>query len=340
MPDFALELSSSPTLYPQKYDSGRDAVFLVRLTLADYRAASFLDDRMLAPGLPSAWAPFAEVDAALAAASGKPLGFIFHTGHVGSTLLSRLIDETGTVLGLREPLPLRTLAELSDMTSGALAREAAFAARLQTFLKLWRRGYPETRNVVVKATSSSGRLAPRLLMADATARAIYLNLKAEPYLATLLAGANAMIDLRGFEAERSTRLRALLGDSSWRAGSIGELAAMSWLAESLTRQAVLEGFGDRVLALDFDQMLSDLGPFIRQVVDHLGVVAPQDFAATAARSPSLTRYSKAPREFAYSPAMRAELLAQARSEQAAEIRKGLQFLERLGARHAKVATLL
>jgi hypothetical protein len=340
MPDFAHELSSSPTLYPQKYDSVRDAVFFVRLTPADYRAASFLDDRILGSGMLGAWAPYAQVEAAIATAAARPLGFIFHTGHVGSTLLSRLIDETGTVLGLREPLPLRTLADLADTARGAETGEARLAARLATFLRLWRRGYPETRNVVVKATSSSGRLAQHLLAVDAKVRAVYLNLQAEPYLATLLAGANAMTDLRGFETERSARLRALLGDSSWRTASVGELAAMSWLTESLTRQAVLDNLGNRVLALDFDQVLGDLAPSIQRVVDHLGIVAPPAFSATIAQSPSLTRYSKAPKEYAYSPAMRAELLAQARREHATEIRKGLQFLERLGARHPRVGALL
>jgi hypothetical protein len=168
--------------------------------------------------------------------------------------LSRLIDETGTVLGLREPLPLRTLADLADTAVGAATRETRLDARLGTFLRLWRRGYPETRSVVVKATSSSGRLAQRLLAIDTTARAVYLNLKAEPHLATLLAGANAMTDLRGFEA-------------------------------------VLENLGDRVLALDFDQVLGDLAPSVQRVVDHLGIVAPRGFSAAIAQSPSLTRYS-------------------------------------------------
>ncbi|HUO90352.1 MAG TPA: hypothetical protein VMU08_14350 [Rhizomicrobium sp.] len=340
MPDFSSELSASPSLYAQKYDSGRDAILFVRMTPEDYRAASFLDDRMLLPGTQGIWAPHAQVEAALATAAGRPLHYIFHTGHVGSTLLSRLIDETGTVLGLREPLPLRTLAELGDMVGNSAERERQLAARLATFLKLWRRGFAETRSVVLKATSSAGRLAPRLLTAAPAAQAVYLNLRAEPYLATLLGGANAITDLRGFEQERSNRVRTALGDDTWRSTSLGELAAMSWLAESLTRQTAVEQFEARVLPLDFDQMLSDLPTAFARILRHLDIEAPPGLAAAIARSPILTRYSKAPKEFAYSPAMRAQLLAQARRENFHEIRRGLQFLERLGARHAKVAALL
>jgi hypothetical protein len=340
MSDFASELWSSPGLYAQKYDSGRDALFFVRLTLEAYRAASFLDDRMLAPGMRGSWTPHADVEKTVAATIGRPLHFIFHTGHVGSTLLSRLVDETGTVLGLREPLPLRVLADLSDLIGSSSSREAQFNARLATFLKLWGRGFPATHSVVLKATSSAGRLAPRILTGSPQAKAVYLNLRAEPYLATLLAGANAMTDLRGFEQERSGRLRKILADTSWQAESVGELAAMSWLTESLTQQAVLQQFAGRVLPLDFDQFLIDVGPTVVRVLEHFGIEQPPGFATTVARSPVLTRYSKAPREFEYSSALRAQLLAQARRDHAGEIRKGLQFLEGLGGKHVRVAALL
>ena len=87
--------------------------------------------------------------------------------------------------------------------AGVAARHRSSSTRLlDTLLRLWRRGYAATRAVVVKATSSAARLAPVLLERSAASRAIYLNLRAEPALATLLAGANSLIDLRGHGAER------------------------------------------------------------------------------------------------------------------------------------------
>jgi hypothetical protein len=53
----------------------------------------------------------------------------------------------------------------------------------------------------------------------------------------------------------------------------------------------------------------------------------------------LTRYSKAP-DFSYSPKLRAELLAQARTEHADELRCGLDFLGALASRHRAVAEIL
>ncbi len=327
------ELFPSPVLYPQKYDAARDALFFLRLREDDYRTASFLDERMQTPAMQGAWTSYAEV-AGAAAGGALPLHLIFHTGHVGSTLLSRLIDEAGGVLGLREPLPLRTLGEMQD------ARDARFDARLATFLALWRRGFADTRAVVLKATSSTGRLAPALMTASLQSKAVYLNLKAEPYLATLLAGANALVDLRGFEQERTRRLQVLLGASPRPATSIGELAALSWLAESLTQARALEAAGGRILRLDFERLLGDVGGTVTKVLEHFGIAPPAGFAEAAARSPVLMRYSKAPQQFAYSPAMRAQLLAQARAEFGGEIRKGLAYLAETAKSDAKVAALL
>src|SRR4051812_34839527 len=109
-------LVASPDVYVQKIDLARSAALLVHLNESAYRAASFLDDRILTPGLKGAWAGLeSTLGAAGSGVAGKPLHFIFHTGHVGSTLLSRLLDESGCVLSLREPLPLRTLADAHDV---------------------------------------------------------------------------------------------------------------------------------------------------------------------------------------------------------------------------------
>ena len=49
-------LAASPDVYVQKIDLARGAVLLVQLNENAYRAASFLDDRILTPGLKGAWA--------------------------------------------------------------------------------------------------------------------------------------------------------------------------------------------------------------------------------------------------------------------------------------------
>ncbi len=167
--DLLAQLPASPDAYPQKLDLVREAVLLVRLDAAAYRAASFLDDRILGPATQGAWLPSADVDGASRRVANRlPVHFIFHTGHVGSTLVSRLLDETGDVLSLREPLPLRTLADIHDALGqvDSLFSGAQFDRRARHGSC----GYgaaatTPTRSVVVKATSSAGRLAAPMLSA-------------------------------------------------------------------------------------------------------------------------------------------------------------------------------
>src|SRR3546814_20118484 len=53
----------------------------------------------------------------LGAAAPRP-DFIFHIGHVGSTLVSRLLAEVGDALPLREPMLLRALAQVAERKIG------------------------------------------------------------------------------------------------------------------------------------------------------------------------------------------------------------------------------
>ena len=330
--DLLASLAVSPASYPQKIDLVRELILLVQLDAGAYRTASFLDDRMLGPATQGAWVPAEAVArASRSVSNARPVHFIFHTGHVGSTLVSRLLDETGAVLPLREPLPLRTLADAHDALgrSDSLLSESQFDLVLATFMRLWARGYEATRCVVVKATSSTGRLAAPILAASEASRAIYMNLRAEPYLATLLAGQNSPTDLRGHGPERMRRLQKRVAAPlpPLHTLSIGELAAMSWLAESCTQRDAVKRFPRRVVTVDFEQFLATVAESMERILAHFALPRDARYLSEVVRSPALTRYSKAP-EYAYSPAIRAEILSESRRHNREEIRKGLAWLER------------
>jgi hypothetical protein len=312
----ASALAASPALYPLALDAGRDALFFVRFDEAAYRAASFLDERSVSGNGWGEWVDCAQARRALSAErAARPLHFIFHAGHVGSTLLSRLLDAVAAVLPLREPLPLRALAD------GSGDREL--------LLRLWERGFPATEAVILKATSSAQRIAPDLLAARPEARAVLLNTRAEPYIATMLAGPNSAVDLNGHGPERHRRLGRFLSAPAPRPTTLGELAAMSWLAERLTQDDIATRFGDRTIAIDFDAMLAAAEETLRDVAAHFGLAAAPDRIATAAQGPVMMRYSKAP-EHGYSPALRGTLLDEARRLYGEEIRRGLAWIERAG----------
>jgi hypothetical protein len=127
-------------------------------------------------------------------------------------------------------------------------------------------------------------------------RAVYLNLRAEPYLATLLAGENSLADLRGHGQERYRRLLATGArpPTHLHAMSPGELAALGWLAESLTRHEMATLFPNRVLLLDFDALLADVPGQLGAVASHFGIGCERRQLEAAAASDTLRRYSKAP----------------------------------------------
>jgi hypothetical protein len=324
------EFAASPMLYPLQLDDDGERMFLARLTEADYRSASFLDERGLSPAHFVGWAPSALLVRAAEAIRSRPLHFIFHTGHAGSTLLSRLLDQRPGVLGLREPLPLRTIADAAGRLD----------ALLPPLLRIWARGFADTEAAVVKATSTAGRLAPQLLATLPMACAIYLYLKAEPTLATMIAGIESVKDQAGFVAERTRRITALLGDDSVpQPESPGEFAALAFLAENLARAEAQRCGGDRVLALNFEDVLADLPGTLARVFAHFGLAMPAGRATDIAAGAVAASYSKAPDQ-PYSTALRAAVLDEARQKAGGEIAHGLRWLEAIAARHKAVAVLL
>jgi len=335
-------LGASPALYPMRFGQFLDRMQLIRMTEAAYRAASFLDTRYTPPEGQGSVVPLAALAKALAgAADRRPLHFIFHIGHAGSTLISRLLDETGHVLSLREPLPLWSLACAQDVLSQAesLISEAQFDSCVDLLLRLWSRGFPSTRAVILKATSSAARVGSRFMAAWPGARAIYLDLAADSYLATMLRARTS--DLKSFAPERIRRLERFIGapPPPLHAMSLGEIAALGWLAERLTEHRLLAEMGGRILQLDFEAYLACQEEAMAKILAHFQLDPGPGYLRHLAGSAVLRRYSKDLSQ-GYSPDLRVRIMSESRSMNAVEIRKGLDWLERLGRQHPAVAAVL
>ena len=246
------------------------------------------------------------------------------------------------VLSLREPLPLRTLAEAQDVLDHpeSLLDRARFDRLLEILQRLWSRGYADTNCVVVKATSSAARVAPALLSQSAATRGIYLNVAAEPYLATLLAGQNSPIDLRGHAAERivacARRIETPL--TPIHALSLGELAAMSWLAESLTQREALERHPERMLGVDFDRFLEDLPGGLQRVLAHLALPADDERWTDRAQPRPDTIFQGAGASVRTAPCARESSMRHGATT-ARSSRAGMRWLEQIAKTDAAAAAL-
>jgi hypothetical protein len=325
---FADAFAASPLLYPIALDPRTDGVRLVRLDAADYAAASFLDGRLLTPEMPSAAVPWCDVRSA---AGTLPVRchFIFHISHVGSTLLSRLVGQHPAFLSLREPAVLRLLAE-AQLTLGRPDcpwPPAEWEDRLRVCLAAWSRTFEPGQTAVVKATSYVAEMAADLMGRVPTARAVFMFVGPKVFLQALLGG--AMSDVEASAEKRLDRLHRRLGEARWQLGdlSAGERVAMSWLSEMAALHAAAEAYPPRVVWLDFDRFLADPVAGFAAVLAHFGAGDAPAAARTIIGGPTMDQYAKAPAH-RFDAVMRRQLLDQAAHQHAAEIAKGLTWLDR------------
>jgi hypothetical protein len=339
----AEEIALSPAWLPLDA-AGPGDTRLLRLDETAYRAASFLDQRLLTAGPPTAMVTASTV--AMAAARLAPgAHYIFHIGHVGSTLVSRLVGEFAGLFSVREPTLIREAAlqgarasaQGPAMSGAMIPRGMGLRDALALLARTWRPG----ERAVVKATSFASEIADSILAIDPDAAAILMFTPAPAYLRCILGGPNSRTEARVLAPARLARLRRRLAESALAADpqSEGEWIAMSWLCEMTCLQQAGRRFASRVLWVDFDEFLAAPRAGLEAIVTALGITArPQDIDVVLG-GPLMHRYSKAP-EHAYDAALRHDVLASAEREHPTEIRRGMAWLEALGARHPAVAEVL
>jgi hypothetical protein len=338
----ATRLATEPGVFLHQLDPPGRRALLVDLPLAELRRASFLDQRALGTTRrDGGWLPLESVLAQGDALAGRAPQAIFHIGHCGSTLLSRLLDHLPGVLGLREPLALRSLAEAYEAQNQPTAAwsPAQVDRALAAVLGLLDRRFVGIGTVVVKATSSCNALAAPWLLRHPRARAVALRIPLRAWLATILKSPDATADALRFAPARMAALHAILGSDALRLHEhgLGEVLALGWLAECarFAHLAADPGIAPRLLALDFEALLVNPRTMLAQAAAHLGIDAPST-ALDAAIDAELGRYAKAT-EHAYSPSDRAADLAESQRRFGAEIASGLALARRLSARPALAA---
>jgi hypothetical protein len=316
-------------IFPHQLNLMSDKVLLVHLGEADIRDHSFLDQRILRQGMDYEWSGWNKFEAAAGTLPEKVPAYIFHVGHCGSTLLSRLVSAATGTQALREPLPLRTIAfDHADGRAAFLAGDS-LRARLRLFEHVWARGPSKT---VVKATSICTNL---MELIDPSAPITFIYQQAETHLAVALAGENTLQDLRGLAQNRYRRLQESDIDIQPLAElTVGELAALSWLAEAVSANRALTQRS--VMMLDFDGFLQQPDDNLAEVCRRLDLETAPEGCRIALNGPIMRTYSKAP-EHAYGPELRNEIITESRVRNSSEIARGMRWLNRLAAQNAEIA---
>lgn len=308
------EIARDACWLAQALDPSAGVVRLVAMDREAYRQLSFLDDRLLQQVVDAQIVPWPQVEAAMQGSLRQDARWIFHIGHVGSTLVSRLLGEVDGVLAVREPRLLRDLA---------LSPPEVRAAYSPAVPKLMSRTFGVDEIACVKATSFASEIAPDLVPPGE--RALFMYAAPANYIASILAGENSVQELRMLapsRAERLSRRVSALG----AAHNEAELAAIAWACEMTALEAAADAMADRRIEwADFDQMLSAMPQELGRVAAFFGIEASGEQIEAVATGPLMSRYSKA-LEYDYSANLRRDLIAAATEQHREAIDGALAML--------------
>jgi hypothetical protein len=321
------EIARDATWLAQALDPASGVVRLIAMDRDSYQAASFLDDRMLQTPVDSQIVPWPDVEAAIAENPRSDARWIFHIGHVGSTLVSRMLGEISGVLAIREPRLLRDLA---------FSPPEVRAQYIDATPKLMSRAFSADEIACVKATSFVSEIAPDVVPPGE--HALFMFATPRNYIASILAGENSVQELRMLGDNRAQRMAERVGPFAVR--NDAELAAAAWACEMTSLEAAADAMPNRHIAwTDFDRMLLDMPAELACVAKFFGLSANEADLRAIAEGPLMMRYSKAP-EYEYSPALRGELISEVLVAQGREIDGALAMLGRAAEKSPLLARAL
>lgn len=319
----AEEVARDATWLAQALDPSAGSVRLVAMSRESYRAASFLDDRLMQQPVDAEIVAWPDIEDAVVDDLRTDARWIFHIGHVGSTLVSRLLGEIEGVLALREPRLLRDVA---------LSPPDVRARYIAPVAKLMSRTFTNEEVACVKATSFASEIAPQIVPPDE--RALFMFASPRNYIASILAGENSLKELHNLREFRAQRLAAR-NIALPAPGNEGALAAHAWTCEMATLEAAAEAMPDRRIEwADFDVMLGSMTAELGRIADFFGFAADTSSLEAIVRGPIMRRYSKDP-TYEYSPSLREDLIAQEMGLRGREVEDGLAML-RLSAEKSPV----
>ena len=308
------EIARDARWLAQALDPSSGMVRLVAMDRDSYRSASFLDDRMMQRPVDAQVVPWPDVAAAVTEELRSDARWIFHIGHVGSTLVSRLLGEIPGVLAIREPRILR------DLTMSPTAIREGYIGPVP---RLMSRTFAEDEIACVKATSFVSEIAPELVPPGEQALFIY----ATPanYIASIIAGENSLKELRMLAVARAERLSRRVSAFP-TAHSDADLAAIAWACEMTALEVSAEAMTDRRIEwADFDAALADMETALGRTAAFFGFATHPEQLRAIASGPLMSRYSK-DTSYDYSAELRRELIAEAATVDRANIERALAML--------------
>jgi hypothetical protein len=286
-----------------------------RLSRKDYRMESFLDDRILQEGRSAHLLKWPEVERARPTTARCDARWIFHVGHVGSTLISRLLGELDGVLALREPRALR------DLTFFPPDVRVQFVSTVRALMS---RTFSENEVAIIKATSMVSQIAAELT--GSVGRALFLFAGPRVFIQTILSGDQSTSELQTLATYYAERARA--GHFYLPANNPAEIAALVWSCEMSALEHAAEKLGaGSVLWQDFDAFLARPAATMNEIAAFFWLAADEEQILEVTEGPLMHRYAKA-LEYEFGPETRRNRLKEADARYGRAIDDALAMLGR------------
>jgi len=333
-------LFDNPELFPARLDLAADRVRLTPMTAESYARSPFLDERIERAGGRDLGMSLAELVEAYRRIDPprRPAHYLFHIGHCGSTLLSRMLGEVDGILSLREPPPLLALAR-QRRTQGS-ADDKGWRDAFDLTVHLLSRTFDARDVALVKPNSHANNLLAELMSWHADSRAILLYVDLETYLATMLRPPARRETVRAVGESRLADFRQRTGDGGPDALDDARRAALVWLVQMREFVDVLDSpqLRPRARAIEFGAFLSRCREALAAAAAFLGRAA-DGAALDRAFDPALAgQYSKRPGR-TFDAAARAGMLESARHAHAGEIAAGMEWAAAVCARYPEFEPL-
>jgi hypothetical protein len=330
------EMLSSPAMFLRDVDPLRGIATFSPMSEASYRESIFLDNRIARAGDHDTAMDLEELLALVRdrPRRKRPLHYLFHIGHCGSTLISRVLGERDRFLALREP-PLMMGLSRSMRALGRpgfpISRErwkSLLDLSLWMLAKTWR----QNQTVLIKPTSQAGNLIPVLMNYTGNEKAILLYVDLETYLITMLRP-HGRREARLFAADYAVReFSGLAPGFPEGLDHYGapQLAVMSWLLHVREFAGITSrpSMAARLLPLHFDTFLDDPADSLIEICRFLDQPVSEDELALLT-SPTLLETASKKTALRYGRQARVDELREARQAFEAEIEEGLEWADRV-----------
>lgn len=308
--------------FPFRLNAGGQTVQFCPIPFEMHRAITFLSD--LRPG-PQDMREIPVTEIARAGIERGPLHVIQHSGMNGSTLLARVLSQSGVVNTLKEPPILRDLVALRNA-------EGAPELRWIVTALLARPMAPGTATVV-KLNNVGNALAGDLASYSDQSRILCMHAPLEIMLASLAnRGAEGRAGARRlYEVLRQTGEGQFDGLTDQIVAGMADLqlGALGWLAMQRQLWTSANRFGEaRVRSIDSETLIARPLDSLPAIAGHFGIALDIEQRAAAG---VFDRHSKTGEPF--NAAVRQRALAERMRQHGAEIQPIVEWTRRIAEAH-------